>query len=94
MPLSELLTSTSALKSWLRSWRMEGFTDRRTDYSLRFYLEEITQLEDGRELKESRGSVARHMSQVKDDPDVLAWQALTEKIAAKWFAEDQAKPVE
>lgn len=94
MPISDLTTSASSLVSWLRSWRMEGFTDRGTDYTLRFHLEQITKLVDGRELHEQIGEVARLASQVKDDPDVLAWQDLTDKLCAKWFAEDQSKPVE
>ena len=83
---SQLTTTT-----WDRSWRCEEFTDLRTDFKIVVHMERVTS--DANKVltsKEPLPTIIRSLSQVQNDPDVIAYMTLKQKLIKKWLDEDTA----
>ena len=83
-------TGTATTTTWTRSWRQELFTDLDTDFRIVYHMESVTKLDTGQVIHTPLPQVTRQLSQVKDDPDVIALGIIMLKLGKKWLDEDVA----
>ena len=83
-----------ATTSWDRSWRCEEFTEYGSDFTIKIHMETIiTDANKNVVNRVPQQPITRMLSQVQDDPDVLAYLAIKQKLVAKWLGEDRSNPV-
>lgn len=88
MALGEERTTTTTATTWLRSWRVEFFTDLGSDFSMIAHMENVTSLDGGLVLHVDAGTVSRSASMVGSDPRVQQLQALMTELIGEWQDQD------
>lgn len=75
-----------------RTWRVQCFTEKGSDYEFQALRESISYDAQGNEIKRERGRVvSRKVSQVLNEPDAMAMLAAVRVMADRWEEEDIQK---
>lgn len=94
MALGRETVSTVTSTKWMRSWRLELFTDLGSDFRLVAHMENVTTTSDGQVIHEDAGTVTRSLSSVGSDPRVQGLQSVLIELLDEWRAQDEAAPKE